>query len=149
VDTDRLNRWLTLVANFAVVAGIIFLALELRQNNDLLEAQARATLTANRLDHIDRLLLPENSAIIVKANSGQTLTEDELFRFERLKHALFVSWESSIREYREGLVEHVPIEGMRRSFDSYDGLLDTWNQRKSIYSDDFVQFVEREVLAGM
>jgi len=32
MDTDRLNRWLTLVANLAVVAGIIFLAIEIRQN---------------------------------------------------------------------------------------------------------------------
>ena len=149
MDTDRLNRWLTLVANLAVVAGIIFLALELRQNNDLLEAQARATLSANRLNHIDRILQPENSAIIVKAGNGQALTDDELFRYERLKHAIFVSWESDFHEYQEGLADDLPIEGMRRSFVTYKGLLDTWNRRKAIYSDNFVQFIENEVIAGM
>ena len=34
---DNVNKWLTLVANFSVVAGIIFLAIEVRQNQELLE----------------------------------------------------------------------------------------------------------------
>jgi len=34
---DNANKWLTLVANFGVVAGIIFLAIEVRQNQELLE----------------------------------------------------------------------------------------------------------------
>jgi len=39
MNADNLNRWLTLVANLAVVAGIIFLALELRQNTIMQERQ--------------------------------------------------------------------------------------------------------------
>jgi hypothetical protein len=146
LEADRLSRWLTLIANIAVVAGIVFLAFEQRQNNELLEAQARATFTANRLTHIDRLLAPENSALIVKSESGETLTDDERFRYERLKHAVFVSWESAFREYQEGLADDLPIEGMRRSFDTYNGLLDTWKDRKDIYRKDFVEFLEKEVI---
>ena len=37
VNLDRLNQWLTLLANFGVVAGIVFLAVEIRQNQALLE----------------------------------------------------------------------------------------------------------------
>jgi hypothetical protein len=146
LEANRLNRWLTLIANVAVVAGIVFLAFELRQNNELLEAQARATLSANRLAHIDRVLAPENSALIVKSGAGEALTEDERFRYERLKHAIFVAWEAAYREYQEGLADDLPIEGMRRSFDSYKGLLDTWNLRKDIYNKDFVGFLEKEVI---
>ena len=39
LDADRLNRWLTLVANLAVVAGIFFLAFELRQNSIMQQRQ--------------------------------------------------------------------------------------------------------------
>ena len=35
---SQMNEFLTVLANFAVVAGIIFLGFELRQNNELLEA---------------------------------------------------------------------------------------------------------------
>ena len=37
MDLDKLNKWLTLVANFGVVAGIFFLAIEVRQNQTSLE----------------------------------------------------------------------------------------------------------------
>jgi hypothetical protein len=32
MDLDRLNRWLNLLANIGVVAGIVFLAIEVGQN---------------------------------------------------------------------------------------------------------------------
>ena len=34
MDSDRLNRWLTLAANLGVIAGIVFFALEVRQTRD-------------------------------------------------------------------------------------------------------------------
>ena len=34
---EKLNTWLTLMANFGVLIGIVFLALEIQQNNSLLE----------------------------------------------------------------------------------------------------------------
>jgi len=37
MDPDKLNKWLALIANFGVVAGIIFLAVEMRQNQITLE----------------------------------------------------------------------------------------------------------------
>ncbi len=36
----RLNAWLTLVANFGVIAGLIFLGYEIRQNTTQLRAEA-------------------------------------------------------------------------------------------------------------
>ena len=37
VDSEKINRWLTLLANIGVVAGIVFLAIEIRQNQAILE----------------------------------------------------------------------------------------------------------------
>jgi hypothetical protein len=39
VDTDKLNRWLALAANFGVLIGLILLVYEVRQNSDLMRAQ--------------------------------------------------------------------------------------------------------------
>lgn len=41
------GQTLNTLANAGVVAGIIFLAVELNQNNELLELEARATLSEN------------------------------------------------------------------------------------------------------
>ena len=37
---DRVNKWLTLTANIGIVTGLIFLAIELNQNNVLMKANA-------------------------------------------------------------------------------------------------------------
>jgi hypothetical protein len=39
MDTEKLNRWLTLAANFGVLIGLILLVYEVRQNSDLMRAQ--------------------------------------------------------------------------------------------------------------
>lgn len=39
MNSDKLNHWLTLGANIGVLAGIVFLALEIRQNSDLARLQ--------------------------------------------------------------------------------------------------------------
>ncbi len=40
MDSDRLNRWMTLGANIGVLAGIIFLAFELQQNTVATQLEA-------------------------------------------------------------------------------------------------------------
>jgi hypothetical protein len=40
MDMDRNNRWLTFVANVAVIVGIIFLAIEIQQSNRIAIAAA-------------------------------------------------------------------------------------------------------------
>ena len=44
--TERLHHWLTLAANFGVIAGIAFLVLEIRQNSDIATAQMRLEYAA-------------------------------------------------------------------------------------------------------
>ena len=39
MDTERLSRWLTLGANLAVLASIVFLAIEIQQNTEMTRAQ--------------------------------------------------------------------------------------------------------------
>ena len=49
MNSDNLNKWLTLIANLAVVAGIIFLIVEINQNTAAIEQNA----TWMRLESID------------------------------------------------------------------------------------------------
>ena len=37
---DRGNQWLTLIANLGVIAGLIFLGFEIRQNTNIAKASA-------------------------------------------------------------------------------------------------------------
>ena len=53
MDANRFGGWLTLGANIGVVVGIIFLAIELRQNNELLRSQASITYVQARTNAIE------------------------------------------------------------------------------------------------
>jgi hypothetical protein len=89
MNTDNLNRWLTLCANIGVVIGIMFLALELQQNNKLLKSQAQETQalsiqTATTLDQDFLLVIAADSAL---AETWHTYlrTPDTLTEVERLQ----------------------------------------------------------------
>jgi hypothetical protein len=45
MNADKVNKWLTLITNVVVIVGIVFLALELRKNSDLMKAQSRTTMS--------------------------------------------------------------------------------------------------------
>jgi len=47
MNSDRLNRWLTLVANIGVVTGLVLLIVELNQNSALVRAQIHQARSDN------------------------------------------------------------------------------------------------------
>jgi hypothetical protein len=47
MNSPKINDWLTLLANVAVVGGIVFLAVEISQNNELLRSESRQALVTN------------------------------------------------------------------------------------------------------
>ncbi len=44
MSLDKVNRWLTLLANVGVLAGIVFLALEMRHNSNAINAQTHDSI---------------------------------------------------------------------------------------------------------
>lgn len=52
MSLDKLNSWLTLLANVGVLLGIIFLAYEIRQNTVSIQSQTRATLYAGAQEEL-------------------------------------------------------------------------------------------------
>jgi hypothetical protein len=96
MDADRLNRWLTLVANVAVVAGIVFLGLELRQNNQLLQFEAESIYFQNRVWGMERSIEnPEFGILVFRARNGDELNEFEAYQVRSYYRRIFLglNWE--------------------------------------------------------
>ncbi|MEZ4417187.1 MAG: hypothetical protein R3E10_15645 [Gemmatimonadota bacterium] len=143
-----------LLANLGVIAGLAFLGVELRQNNDLMEMEARATLTENLQDGWYQISSdPGLVELFLKDRSGQELTEAEEFR-------LNAYWMGVLLR-REWQYEHFPdaetgVAGMKRLFAAYGSLRRAWGGSDSAsrqagrdnFSPEFVRFVETEVLPG-
>ncbi len=50
MDTDKVNRWLTLTANLGILIGLVLLIVEIRQNTQLMRAQINMDRTASSIE---------------------------------------------------------------------------------------------------
>ena len=141
---------ITVLANVGVIAGIVFLAVELQQNNALLESQVRATRTMMRQDFFrDLFANPELTRLIVKASDGQELTEEEDLRIFWLNTSVLTAWWTVYDEYSKGLIEEesIEVEQWRATFhERLPKMRETWELQKIGRPVDFIEFMERNVV---
>ena len=149
MDTDKINRWLTLAANIGVLAGIIFLAMEVQQNNEILSAQARRDqLDARSAAGAMVITNSDLAEITYKASNGEKLTPYEEYRFGRWAYQVFRNWEWQYDEYLEGTLSEgdLPVIGWAGQFRNFPILQDVWGERKANLSPEFVQFIDGNVI---
>jgi hypothetical protein len=92
VNLENLNRWLSLAANIGVIGGIIFLAVEIGQNQESLDQANRLSLLDARTTEVEhwnqfRALLAENkelSDIWARGRRGESMDESDAARFDLL-----------------------------------------------------------------
>ena len=140
-----LGQLVGILANIGVISGIGFLAFELHQNNELLEAQAQFNhkeTRANLLGEFEHN--PELARIFVKAASGKTLTPVEQLQLDSRWDRLFTSWEREFYEAEHGRLE-LAAAGYRSAMTD-PGELKRWQDRKSRYSKAFVTFMDENVV---
>jgi hypothetical protein len=150
MDTDRLNRWLSLGANVGVVIGIVFLAYELRQNSALLEAEAGRQLTQNQISLYNEMLAsPEFTEFLAKLKSGEELTDAEKIRERGFYSKLILSWSWEFSEYRAGRLrqDQLPVFAWidlinNEGFMPTPGMREVWETVKKNRSPDFVAYID-------
>ncbi len=84
MNLDNLNKWLTLLANFGVLAGIIFLSLEISQSNRIADRDGRIE-SVNQAFELQRIFIenPDFSELMVKlSDTNAELTPLEVFQAE-------------------------------------------------------------------
>ena len=92
MNVERVNKWLMLAANIGVIASIIFLGLEIRQNTEALYSQSRqAILNSAQLEIFE---IMNNTEIVTNVIKSGQLTQAEL-----LKIHFFLSAAVRVREY--------------------------------------------------
>ncbi len=107
-----------LLANLGVIAGIVFLGIEVQQNNALLGAQARSSRAHLRIESIQWIMSnPELLQVLLKRREGQALDPMEQMLIDLDVARTLVAWQYVYGEFRAGLIdEHdIPIENWRRN----------------------------------
>ena len=142
-----LGQSVAIVANLGVIAGIVFLAFELRQNNQLLRAQAQMQLAENRQGANEDIYQDEGIAqILVKAGRGEELDDVEQLRLTRLWANSFSKWQAEFAQMKSGLLtdEDVTPGAWNRALHFNPGMLAAWRESRDRFPQDFVEWTERE-----
>ena len=112
---ERLNQWLNLLASLGVIAGLVFLAIEINQSTQVTIAAASQELTNQSLEYFS---LGMDNQVISRAQHKQSVGE-ELDAFEQSQLWLhqyfnFRVFENAFLQYRRGFYDQSEWEKYRR-----------------------------------
>ena len=117
MNADKINKWLALIANVAVVAGIVFLALELNQNSRMMKTQTRNAITESILNFQFNAQTSGLREVEEKANNDMSsLTADELRQLFQLYVSNLRLWENIHYQYRNGVFDEEEFAAERNSW---------------------------------
>jgi hypothetical protein len=136
MNADKINRWLTLGANIAVVIGIILVALQINQNNRMMRTQTRNAITTSIMDFT---LSSETSAaeeLVLKADGDLSrLTPSETRKARLVYTALIRLWENIHYQYRNGVFDEAEFAAARNTWRLANPLLrDQYCRQKQAHS---------------
>jgi hypothetical protein len=149
---DKLNQWLTLGANLAVVAGIVFLAVELHQNTEAIQAQTRDSITEKQMEFSGWIgTSAEVGGLYRRGFDGgyADLDPDERVTFQFLLHGIIREWENSHYQYERGLFTSDEFQARaarwERNMKNSVGYRDVWGSVGETFSPSFRAEIDRIV----
>jgi hypothetical protein len=144
-----LGQAITIMANVGVIAGIIFLAFELRQNNELLASQARSNLVSGRATYQQYVATNDGgiAEIIVKVRDS-ALTPTERFRLNVHWALVINNWASMYQEVESGPLDEqdIPIRNWAGTFSANPDFRRRWDQLKVDHAPGFVRFIDETII---
>lgn len=149
------SQLIQILANVGVIAGIVFVAVELRQNNQLLTAESIGTVFENRIERHDRVMEhPAFTAVIAKNVRGELLTDEEEMIVLSSHDRAFIAWQREYLLYQLGVL---PEEYLRASFGSMKAVIpdrvgtlpayDRWQEWKVDANPAYREFIDLCILA--
>jgi len=138
---------ITILANVGVIAGIVFLAVEIRQNNELMAEEAqRARGESVREGYSQLAENGELAAILVKENGGEPLTAVEEVRLGSWYIRGLFGYQTSFQQLPRDELEPM-TSWFRLRYQVSPTWRIVWEQNRSTLHPDFVRFMEENVVS--
>jgi hypothetical protein len=116
-NDGRWKAYLDLAGAIAVLLGLIFVGLELRQNQQMMRAQIRNDLSVGLNDVILIIAANEQLADVRRRfGGGEQLTRTEINQLWSWENAIFRYWENVHYQYRNGLYDEVEFLAQREAW---------------------------------
>ncbi|MEQ9208968.1 MAG: hypothetical protein RLN96_03855, partial [Pseudomonadales bacterium] len=103
MNLETLNHWLALVANFGVLIGVIFLAVEMQQNTEAINGQSRQAIFAGSQEEMFKFLeYPELTVLL--ASKEQDMSPEDKVQIDALLGSALRAREFAWRQYNAGIL---------------------------------------------
>ncbi len=147
MESDRLNRWLTLGANIGVLVGIILLIVELGQNRDMMRAEIRNELARGLSDFLPAVVNDREFAdALVRAGAGESLTATEERQINAWYGLVFGYWQNVHYQYRQELYDEIEFSRHADAISAVLGenpsMYSYWCQERLHHSVPFMEFID-------
>ena len=147
MNLDSTNRWLTLVANIGVLAGLIFLAYELQQNTVATRLEAASNFNTS-FSEIELFIAgsPEFAELLTRGRIGEEITGADQLRLMVFYNQVLRQWQFTHFQYRSDAVDEDSWQAQRAFMTeiiSGDiGLLKHWQKYRRQYNPAFNDVLE-------
>lgn len=135
-----------LIAAIATIGTLLYLAIQIRQNNIIAKEQAHYHMLQNQTSYYDRLAQHPD---YLRTVYGEHLTDSEVKHLQHQSNAtsVFFKWNWEYLRAQEGIYgsSDIPTEGFRREFQNAN-LFEQWCNQKEIFDPRFREFMDREVV---
>ena len=139
-----LGQAITVLANLGVIGGILLLAYELQQNNELMEAEARFNRLAVATENNDSIFEnAELAELVLKDRNKQELTELERYRLDLLAARIILTREWTFRELPRS---ELPTERWRRATEGMPSMRTVYERNRGTYDPEFEEWFEENIL---
>ena len=143
-----LGKFVQTLANVGVIAGIVFLAFELRQNNELMEAEARFNrVTVSTEAYNIFSTNGELAEIYVKVYDNESLTKVEHLRLYSSEMRFLINMEWMFREMPVDSPERKYVERSMMSAMSHKLKRQIFLDIVDWFDASFVSWVQDNILA--
>lgn len=145
----KVSDWMNLSTSVAVILGIVFLGLEIRQNTEMMKSQTRDSISEKQMMFSEWVATESELALaIAKANAGQAMEPAEVIQYAYFLAGVWREWENSYYQFQQGLFDRDEFEPrMNRWHDMMRTKLvrDSWLATRMNYSPGFREEVDRIV----
>jgi len=146
---SAIKEGVSLLANIGVIASIVFLGLEMRQNTEMIKSQTRDAITEKQMIWYSSLVENEDLAFIWNISSTEpTLLQrgtPEYYRWNFYILENFRMWENEYYQYQQGLFDSSEFEPR---LITWAGVLNRpmslewWQRAQRSFSPDFVSLID-------
>lgn len=143
---DDINKWLMLAANIGVIAGILFLGIEIQQNNELMESQTRLARAASSQNTFAPVI--QNTQLAAILANDMNVSVDQVLKIYYFQHTL-IGWQYSWSEYQAGNLDEsdLPSTGWATAINVNPAFLNHWQRSKTsdAYNPDFLKYIDEKL----